>query len=132
MWKALVINTNLRLSPVTLIDLRGLIAKSITKLLLRVLLLLGRSVESSSCGPVDGRPPGSYVHGLFQASILEWAAISFSRGSSCPGDRTHVSLHLLHCRQILYRVSQWERLLLADICVLLSVLHIDEDKAPLH
>ena len=82
MWKALVINTNLRLSPVTLIDLRGLIAKSITKLLLRVLLLLGRSVESSSCGPVDGRPPGSYVHGLFQASILEWATISFSRGSS--------------------------------------------------
>ena len=82
MWKALVINTNLRLSPVTLIDLRGLIAKSITKLLLRVLLLLGRSVESSSCGSVDGRPPGSYVHGLFQASILEWATISFSRGSS--------------------------------------------------
>ena len=35
--------------------------------------------------PVDGSPPGSFVHGILQARILEWVAISFSRGSSQPG-----------------------------------------------
>ena len=35
--------------------------------------------------------PGSSVHGLFQAIVLEWIAISFSRGSSQPRDRTRVS-----------------------------------------
>ena len=32
--------------------------------------------------PVDRSPPGSSVHGILQARILEWVAISFSRGSS--------------------------------------------------
>ena len=40
---------------------------------------------------MDGNLPGSEVHGIFQARILEWAAISFSRGSSQPRDRTPVS-----------------------------------------
>ena len=31
------------------------------------------------CDPMDGSPPGSAVHGIFQARILEWAAISFSK-----------------------------------------------------
>ena len=48
------------------------------------------------CDPVDGSPPGSSVHGILQARILEWVAISFSRGifptqGSNPG--------LPHCRQ---------------------------------
>ena len=43
------------------------------------------------CDPVDCRPPGSCVHGIFQARILEWVAISFSRGSARPKDRTLVS-----------------------------------------
>ena len=34
------------------------------------------------CNPEDCSPPGSSVHGIFQARILEWVAISFSRGSS--------------------------------------------------
>ena len=34
------------------------------------------------CNPVDCSPPGSSVHGIFQARILKWVAISFSRGSS--------------------------------------------------
>ena len=38
------------------------------------------------CGPVDCRLPGSFVHGLIQTRILEWVAISFSRGSSRPRD----------------------------------------------
>ena len=38
------------------------------------------------CDPVDYSPPGSSIHGIFQASILEWVAISFSRRSSQPRD----------------------------------------------
>ena len=40
---------------------------------------------------MDCHLPGSSVHGIFQARVLEWLAISFSRGSSQPGDRTWVS-----------------------------------------
>ena len=43
------------------------------------------------CDPLDCSPPGSSVHGILQARILEWAAISFSRGSSWPRHRTQVS-----------------------------------------
>ena len=41
--------------------------------------------------PVDCSPPGSSVHGILQARILEWVAIPFSRGSSWPRDWTQVS-----------------------------------------
>ena len=34
---------------------------------------------------MDSSPPGSSVHGILQASMLEWVAIAFSRGSSNPG-----------------------------------------------
>ena len=37
------------------------------------------------CNPMDCSPPGSSVHGILQARILEWVAISSSRGSSPPG-----------------------------------------------
>ena len=37
------------------------------------------------CDPMDCSPAGSSVHGILQARILEWVAISFSRGSSQPG-----------------------------------------------
>ena len=37
---------------------------------------------------MDRSLPGSSVHGIFQARVLEWVAISFSRGSSQPRDRT--------------------------------------------
>ena len=43
------------------------------------------------CNPVDCRLPVSSVHGILQARILEWVAISSSRGSSQPRDRTCVS-----------------------------------------
>ena len=43
------------------------------------------------CNPVDCSLPGSSVHGIFQAIVLEWIVISFSRGSSRPKDRTQVS-----------------------------------------
>ena len=43
------------------------------------------------CDPMDCSPPGSSVYGLFQARILEWIVISFSRGSSRPRVQTRVS-----------------------------------------
>ena len=43
------------------------------------------------CDPMDCSLPGFSVHGIFQAGILEWVAISFSRGSSWPRDWTHIS-----------------------------------------
>ena len=42
------------------------------------------------CDPVDCSLPGSSPHGILQARILEWLAISFSRGSSQLRDRTQV------------------------------------------
>ena len=43
------------------------------------------------CDPMDCSPLGSTAHGILQARILEWVAISFSRGSSQPRDQTQVS-----------------------------------------
>ena len=43
------------------------------------------------CDPIDGSPPCSSVHGIFQARILEWVAIFLSRGTSPPRDGTWVS-----------------------------------------
>jgi len=42
---------------------------------------LGAELCLNRCDPVDGSPPGSNVHGVFQTSILEWAAISLSNSS---------------------------------------------------
>ena len=43
------------------------------------------------CDPMGCSLPGSSIHGIFQAIVLEWIAISFSRGSSQPRDQTRVS-----------------------------------------
>ena len=43
------------------------------------------------CNPLDCSLSGSSVHGIFQARVPEWIAISFSRGSSQPRNRTRVS-----------------------------------------
>ena len=43
------------------------------------------------CDPMDHSLPDSSVHGISQERMLEWVAIPFSRGSSWPRDRTHVS-----------------------------------------
>ena len=43
------------------------------------------------CDPMDCSLSGSSIHGIFQARVLEWIAISFSRGSSRPRNRTRVS-----------------------------------------
>ena len=54
------------------------------------------------CDPMDCSPPGSSVHGIFQARILEWVAMAFSRGI-LPTQGTNSGL--LHSRQILYQLS---------------------------
>ena len=45
---------------------------------------------SGSCDSMDCSLPDSSIHGIFQARILEWVAISFSRGFSRPRDRTPI------------------------------------------
>ena len=53
--------------------------------------------------PMDYSLPGSSVHGILQARILEWVVIPFSRGPSWPRDETHDIY--VSCRQILYHLN---------------------------
>ena len=53
-------------------------------------LLVAQSC-STLCNPMDCSPPGSTVHGISQARILEWVAVSSSKGSSWPRNCTWVS-----------------------------------------
>ena len=61
------------------------------------------------CDPMDCSLPGSSLHGILQARVLEWVAISFSRGSSWLRDQTRVScipgrrFNLWATREALYR-----------------------------
>ena len=57
---------------------------------------------------MDGSPPGSSVHGILQARILEWVAMPSSRGSSWPRDRTPVSHVSWAGRQFLCHWATWE------------------------
>ena len=63
--------------------------------LLQCMKVKSESEVAQSCltlrDPMDCSPPGSSVHGVFQARVLEWSAISTSRGSSPPNDRTCIS-----------------------------------------
>ena len=65
--------------------------------LLQCMKVKSESEVAQSCltfsDPMDCSPPGSSIHGIFQARVLEWVAISFSRGSSWPRDQTQV-LHI--------------------------------------
>ena len=54
------------------------------------------------CDPMDCSPPSFSIHGIFQAGVLEWVAISFSRRSSRPRDQTQVSRII---SKTLYRLS---------------------------
>ena len=64
---------------------------------------VSHSVVSNSLRPYGLYiTPGSSVHGILQARVLQWVDIPFSRGSFRPRSCTWV---LLHCRQILYHLS---------------------------
>ena len=58
--------------------------------------------------PRDCSLPGSSVHGISQARILEWATVSYSRGSSQPRDQTHVSCISCTSSWILHHYATWE------------------------
>ena len=75
---------------------------------------------SDSCDPVNCSPPGS-SHGIFQARVLQWVAISFSRGSSPSGDRTRVS-HIVGKRFTVWATR--EILSIVDIQYYLSYRYI--------
>ena len=57
------------------------------------------------CDPVDCSPPGSSVHGILQAGILQWVSISSPRGSPRPRDQACV---FCTGRQVLYHLSHQE------------------------
>ncbi|XDA86127.1 hypothetical protein R6Z07F_015879 [Ovis aries] len=57
------------------------------------------------CNPTDCSPAGSSVHGILQARILEWVAISSSKGSPRPRDQTHISCIPCTGRRILYHYA---------------------------
>ena len=54
------------------------------------------------CDPMDCSPPGSSVHGILQARILEWVAMPSSRRSSQPRDWNHISYVFCIGRRVLY------------------------------
>ena len=60
------------------------------KMGIHTMCMCAKSLQSclTLCDPMDRSPPGSSVHGISQAGILEWLAISSSRGSSWARDRT--------------------------------------------
>ena len=58
--------------------------------------------------PMDWGLPSSSVHGVLQARILEWVAITYSRGSSRPRDQIHVSCISCTGRWIIYHWATWE------------------------
>ena len=60
------------------------------------------------CNPKDYSPPGSSIHGIFQARILEWVVVFFSRESSQPRGQTQVSYVSCIGRRILYPCPTWE------------------------
>ena len=62
------------------------------------------------CDPIDCGPPGSSVHGISQARILEWVTVSSSRGSSWPRDGTRFSHISCISRQSLYHCTAWKAL----------------------
>ena len=76
--------------------------------------LVTKSCPALLWPPLDCSLPDSSFHGIFQARILEYVAISFSRGFSWPRDQTHIS-----CigRQILYYWATREALIYFRVCL---------------
>ena len=77
----------------------------------RSLSALALCVHAQPCPTLQSHglsPPGLSFHGVFQARILEWVAISYSRESSRFRDQTCVSCVSCIGRQILYRCAIWE------------------------
>ena len=65
-------------------------------------------VSNSFWPPMDCSPPGSSVHAIYQARILEWGAISYFRGYSQVRNHTCVSWVSCIGRRILYHWATWK------------------------
>ena len=77
-------------------------------------------ISFNLCDPMDCNPPGSSVHGILQARILEWVAIPFSRSSFWPRDRTWVSYIISRFFTIwaIRRVHASSKIVLNNPCLL--------------
>ena len=81
-----------------------------------LVLMLHAQSCSTLCDPMDCSLSGSSVHGISQARILEWVAISYSGGSSRSRDRNCVSCSFCIGRQVLHHCATWK----AHVLVLLT------------
>ena len=85
-----------------------------------IVCMLSHSV-TSDYDPVDCSPPGSSVHGILQARILEWVAIFSSRGSSRPRDRIEaISFSSTLADRLFTTSTTWEAFTPVSKCELLS------------
>ena len=72
-------------------DIQDLLEVTVKKDVFFIMKVLVIQTCSTLCGPMDCSLLGSSVHGIFQIRILEWVAISFSRGPSQPRYQTYIS-----------------------------------------
>ena len=79
------------------------------------------------CDAMDCNPPGSSVHGILQARILDWVAMLSSRSSSGPRDQTRVSFVSCTGRRVLYPSCHLGRHVL---CAVLSHLVVSDPLRP--
>ena len=70
------------------------------------------------CDPMDCSLPGSSVHGIFQTIVLEWIAISFSRGASRPRDQTQVSHIVDRCFTVWATREVYKNLFITQITMM--------------
>ena len=85
------------------------------------------------CDPMDCSLPGSSVHGIFLARILEWVVMPSSRGSSQPRDRTCFSWVSCIGRCILYRWADWEAIIYVErVCNPKRVIYLKVAKRLAH
>ena len=69
------------------------------------------------CDPVDCSPPGFSVHAILQVRILEWVAVSSSRGSSQPRDQTRISMSPALPGRFFTTSATWEAHVFVCVCV---------------
>ena len=74
------------------------------------------------CNPLDHSPPVSSVHGILQARIQDWVAISFSRGTSPPGGSNRNLLRLLHWQAVSANRLPWW--LSGRVCLPMQETHV--------
>ena len=85
--------------------------------------MLSAQSHLTLCDSMDCNPPGSSVHGTFRTRILEQVAISYSRGSFWPRDRTHIFCISYTGKWILHHCATWEALILFCMVTLVMVDH---------